>query len=62
MSDAPGRLTYHRSTSRGPSQRKEPPTMADDPTKGKSSDWPNGEPKSVRDAYDKQQSGKSGGK
>lgn len=26
--------------------------MADNPTKGKSNDWPNGEPKSVRDAYD----------
>lgn len=26
--------------------------MADQPTKGKSSTWPNGEPKSVRDAYD----------
>lgn len=29
--------------------------MADNPTDGKSSDWPNGEPKPVRDAYDKKQ-------
>ena len=36
--------------------------MADSPTSGKSSTWPNGEPKSVRDAYDAQQSGKSGKK
>lgn len=28
------------------------------PTDKKSSTWPNGEPKSVRDAYDKQQGGK----
>lgn len=28
--------------------------MADTPTQGKSSTWPNGEPKSVRDAYDRQ--------
>lgn len=27
-------------------------------TDGKSSTWPNGEPKSVRDAYDRQQGGK----
>jgi hypothetical protein len=33
--------------------RKEVPTMADDPTKGKSPTWPNGEPQKVRDAYDK---------
>ena len=26
--------------------------MADNPTQGKSSTWPGGEPKSVRDAYD----------
>lgn len=26
--------------------------MADQPTKDKSSTWPNGEPESVRDAYD----------
>lgn len=26
--------------------------MADNPTQGKSSTWPNGEPKSVRDAYE----------
>lgn len=32
--------------------------MADKPTSGKSSTWPNGEPKSVRDAYDTAQSGK----
>lgn len=25
-----------------------------DASKGKSGDWPNGEPKSVRDAYDQQ--------
>jgi len=28
--------------------------MADNPTKGKSSTWPNGEPQKIRDAYDKQ--------
>jgi hypothetical protein len=33
--------------------------MADKPTKGKSSTWPNGEPQSVRDAYDAKQSGKA---
>ncbi|NYD49075.1 hypothetical protein BJY14_005058 [Actinomadura luteofluorescens] len=32
--------------------------MSDKPTKDKSSTWPNGEPKSVRDAYDAAQSGK----
>lgn len=26
--------------------------MADHPTQGKSPDWPDGEPSSVRDAYD----------
>lgn len=32
--------------------------MADDASKGKSSTWPDGEPKSVRDAYDAMRSGK----
>ena len=36
--------------------------MADNAAAGKSSNWPNGEPKSVRDTYDAQQSGKSGKK
>ncbi len=31
--------------------------MADSATSGKSSTWPKGEPKSVRDAYDKSQKG-----
>jgi hypothetical protein len=29
--------------------------MADNATDNKSSDWPNGEPQSVRDAYDQKQ-------
>ena len=34
--------------------------MAEDASKGKSSTWPGGEPKSVRDAYDAQQAKKAG--
>ncbi|GAA4059987.1 hypothetical protein GCM10022214_10790 [Actinomadura miaoliensis] len=46
----------------GALQQEGIPTMADNAAKGKSPTWPNGEPKSVRDAYDAQQSGKSGRK